>query len=295
MHKTVLLHEAVDALQVEPGNWYIDATFGRGGHTREILSRGGKVLALDVDTEAIEYGQTEFKSAISAEQVVLLRRNFSELAAAVKSAVGNSTFALDNLRGILFDFGTSSDQLLADHRGFGFTSSAPLDMRMDDRLGVTAEDLLRVLPVKQLEQLFKEHGEFAAYRLAPTIKKWIARFSAAEHPSAQELADLIAKHNPRTGHLHPATKIFQALRVAVNQEMDVISQVLVQIPNLLKQGRIITIAFHEGEDRLVKQQFVAWEKSGYGHRINKDVLTPGAVELEENPRSRSAKLRIFEV
>lgn len=295
MHKTVLLKEAVDALQVTPDCWYIDATFGRGGHTQEILARGGKVLALDVDAEAITYGQEAFKLELEAERLMLVRRNFADISEAVKLAVGNSAFSLDTVCGVLFDFGTSSDQLLADHRGFGFMSTSPLDMRMDDRLGVTAEDLLRVLTAKQLEQLFREQGEMNARRLAVLIKDWIAAFSPTQHPTAQELAVLIGKYTPRKGHLNPATKVFQALRMVVNQEAEVISQALDQLPHLIRHGRIVTISFHEGEDRLVKQQFAAWERSGYGHRVNKEVITPATAELESNPRSRSAKMRIFEV
>lgn len=295
MHKSVLLNEAIDALQITAGCWYIDSTFGRGGHTNEILKRGGKVLALDVDNEAIMYGQEAFKLEIEADQLILMRLNFSDISEAVKSAVGNSTFSLGALSGVLFDFGTSSDQLLADHRGFGFTSTSPLDMRMDDRLGVTAEDLLRVLPVKQLEQLFREQGEMNARRLAALLKDWIAQFSPQQHPTAKQLADVIARHSPRKGHLHPATKVFQALRMVVNQETDAIRQALLELPHLIKHGRIVTISFHEGEDRLVKQQFAEWERAVYGHRINKEVITPTSAELDANPRSRSAKLRIFEV
>ncbi len=294
-HRTVLLKEAVEALQVKADNWYIDATFGRGGHTQAILDQGGKVIAFDVDQEAITFGQTEFSSPISQGNLILIRENFEKLAAKVQELQLKTT--IDQVQGILFDFGTSTEQLTSIDRGFSFESDRSLDMRMDQRLGVTALDLLNVLPENQLTQLFIEYGgEHEAKYLAKAIKKWLAEYGPAQAMTGKDLADLVVryKREPRT-KLHPATKVFQALRIAVNRELDSLQAGLDQVNHISHSGmRVVTIAFHEGEDRIVKHVFAQWEKQHRGQRINKEIMTPGAEEVEANPRSRSAKMRIFE-
>lgn len=285
-----MLQEAVEALQVKPQAWYVDATFGRGGHTREILHRGGNVVALDVDQDAIAYGHSTFASQITDGELILLRENFDHLASAI-----NHLPIANQIQGILFDFGTSVDQLTDVQRGFSFDSDAPLDMRMDNRLGVTAADLLNVLSEKQLTHLLIEYG---GEHQARAIAKAIVRNREHGQPltTTKSLADLVtAVKNHYRDKLHPATKVFQALRMAVNSEPDAITQVLPQAWQIVSPaGRIVTIAFHEGEDRPVKLIFKQWEEAGKGTSITDKPLTPSDQEVTINPRSRSAKLRIFE-
>lgn len=282
--------EALENLAITADAWYIDATFGRGGHTRAILNQGGQVIAFDFDQEAIEFGQTEFADQLQAGHLILVRSNFDQLEKEVKQT------GVSDIHGILFDFGTSTNQLMADDRGFSFNSPAPLDMRMDQRLGVTALDLLNVLPEKQLAELFKEMGgEWEGKSIAKAIKRKQVMQQGLLKINAQQLAELIAQTKRDThSKLHPATKVFQALRIAVNQELDSISQALPQALSLLKKGgRIVTIAFHEGEDRIVKRTFRAWEQAGKGSEINR--IEPSETEVAQNPRARSARMRVFEV
>jgi len=289
-HISVMAQEVTEYLHVQPGKWYVDATFGRGGHTQSILNQGGLVIAFDMDQDAIEFGQSAFAESISKGQLILLRSNFDQLLTQVQA------LKIDSIQGILFDFGTSTNQLMSDSRGFSFNSASPLDMRMDMRLGVTALDLLNVLPEKQLADLFKDMGgEWEAKSVAKAIKRKQAMQQGLLKINAQELAEVItrAKRDKRS-KLHPATKVFQALRIAVNQELDNISQVLPQARQVLsKGGRIITIAFHEGEDRLVKKTFRAWAQAQQGSEVIR--LQPSDAELAQNPRARSAQMRVFEV
>jgi 16S rRNA (cytosine1402-N4)-methyltransferase len=291
-HISVLLAEAVEALNVHTGNWYIDGTFGRGGHTAEILKNGGNVIAFDVDQEAIAFGQERFQQEIAAGQLILLRENFDRL----QQVIGQLREAgkINEVAGALFDFGTSSDQLKDETRGFSFTGDADLDMRMDDRLGVKAKDLLAILPEKQLMQLFIElGGEHEAKAIARAI---VYQRQTRPIQTTYELSDLVSRtKREKRGHLHAATKVFQALRIAVNSELDSIQSLLPQVYRVLAEdGRVVTISFHEGEDRIVKQQFKEWEKNNQGVNVTKDIITAGAEELDRNPRARSAKLRIFQ-
>lgn len=289
-HVTVFLQEAVTALNVQPDAWYIDATYGRGGHSREIIARGGRVVAFDVDQEAIEYAQTHEQQLIEQHKLLLIRANFDQLQTELSRV--SATQPLD-IKGILFDFGTSTNQLMSPTRGFSFESESPLDMRMDQRLGVTAEDMLRVLTEKQLSEAFAHWGgEREAKATARAAKTYVLAHTPV---TAKGLAEAITKaKREKRGKLHPATKVFQALRILVNTELDSIEQALPQALKLLKKdGRIVTIAFHEGEDRLAKRYFAQWEKEGRGYRSPKDAVVASTQELELNPRARSAKLRTF--
>lgn len=298
-HVSVLKSEALAALQVQPGSWYIDATFGRGGHTAEILKQGGKVIAFDVDQDAISYGQAHFAKELEAGQLILVHQNFDKLSETWKSLQTgkleqNSLSEIQNaeISGILFDFGVSSPQLTDPDRGFSFQHDGPLDMRMDKRLGVQAKDLLAVLPEKQLaEMLWVYGGEEQSRKIAKMI---VDHRSSVPFTTTQHLADSIARIKPRTGHLHPATKTFQALRIAVNSELDSIEQALPQALEVVKAGgRVVTISFHEGEDRLAKHRFQDWERHGKGQMLDKKAIIPTEEELTHNPRARSAKLRTF--
>ncbi len=291
-HVTVLLEEAVAALDVQPDHWYIDGTFGRGGHTQAISDKGGKVLAFDVDAEAIQFGQEKFAREIEQGKVIIVRENFEKLGQVIEKLKTENN--IDHIHGILFDFGTSTNQLKNAERGFSFIGEGDLDMRMDDRLGVKAKDLLAIVSEKQLSDMFLIYGgEHEAKKIAKAIAETRKRRPIQ---TVQELRTLIERvKRERRSHLHPATKIFQALRIAVNDELTSIEHVLPQaLAHLSAGGRIITIGFHEGEDRIAKYAFKEWEKEHKGRMINKEVILPSKEEIQKNTRARSAKMRIFE-
>ena len=284
-----MLEDAVAALQIESDQWYVDGTFGRGGHTQRILELGGKVIAFDFDQEAINFGKEKFATPIKNNQLILLRENFSHLADTILSL--QKANQVTQINGILLDFGTSTQQLTSQERGFSFEGEGPLDMRMDQRLGVQAQDLLAIIPEKQLVELFRDMGgENDAHRIVKAIKK-----SPKPVTTTKQLADLVLKvKGKRNSKIHPATKVFQALRIAVNTELDNISEMLPQALNLLKNGgKIVTIAFHEGEDKIVKHTFKSWENRKLGYNETKKPLTPSEEEVYTNQRARSAKMRIF--
>ena len=286
IHQPAMLNEVMQYLQVKDGDWYLDATFGRGGHTEAILNNKGKVLALDCDQEAITYGQKIYQKAISLKKLILVKSNFINLEQVAKAN------HLSRFSGILFDFGASSDQLLAPNRGFSFQTDSFLDMRMDQELGVTAHDLLAVLSLKQLTNIFKTYGgEAQAYQIAKEIKK-----QPTAPKTTSELSTLITRlKNSRSSKLHPATKVFQALRIAVNTELENIQLALPGAFLLLNPGgRLLTLSFHEGEDRIVKNYFKSLSKSGLGKLLTEKPIKPSALELKNNIRARSSRLRALE-
>lgn len=281
-----MMTEVLAAFAPKPGQWFIDATFGQGGHSRALMEKGVNILGFDHDHQAIDQANEIFADQVKSGQLILIRENFLHL----KKAIANHPEASKlEFSGILFDFGTSSNQLMDQVRGFSFTGEGPLDMRMDNRLGVRAADLLGALSEKQLEVMFSEYG---GEEKARSIAKAIVRQRAsAPITTTSQLVDLIKKIKRQQGTLHPATKVFQALRIAVNLELDNIALGLPQALEVVKNGVIITLAFHEGEDRLAKHFFVASGKQGKGDLSA--LQTPSAEELKENPRARSTKMRVF--
>ncbi len=279
----MLLAEAVEALQVRPGKWYVDATLGGGGHTRAILDCGGKVLGVDHDRRAIERATHELEKEIKRGNVIVRKANFVEMSMLTKR---------EHLpiSGILFDLGMSSLQL-AEKRGFSFVDET-LDMRMDEELGVTAKDLVNVLSQEELKMLFRRYGEetragSVAARIVDARKKRPIR-------AARELAQIISENRSVRG-LHPATKVFQALRIAVNDELNNLRKALPQAIELVQPGgRVVVISFHSLEDRIVKQCFRSYSDSGKASILTKKPVLPSQSEVAENPRSRSAKLRVAE-
>lgn len=288
LHQPVMVEEVLKSLEIKSGEWYIDGTFGRGGHTRQLLKAGANVIAFDHDETAIEYGQQEFKQEISEGKLILVRENFNKLRQKL-----NEMNSQVQISGILFDFGTSVDQLKNTERGFSFETDAELDMRMDDRLGVKAKDLLAILNAKQLEDLFRnEGGEEESRSIAQAIVKQRTKEMIT---TTRQLTDLIEQTKKRKiGHLNPATKVFQALRIAVNSEMENIQEALPQAFEILQpNGRLVTISFHEGEDRQVKKFFQKKEEQQKGHSVYKKPLQPTEEEIYKNQKARSAKLRAF--
>lgn len=282
-HTPVMPQQVLEFLQVKPGKTYLDATIGLGGHTREMLKKGARVIGLDQDQQALEILsntlQPEFPNLLT-----LTHGNFSHLTDHLQN---QSINAFD---GMLFDLGTSALQLEDPNRGFSFTSDQSLDMRMNQDLLVTAKDLVNGLSRKELYEMFTH---FSQEKHARSIADLIIRARQIKPiESAKELADMIETHIPRQGHLHPATKVFQALRMAVNDELNSLTKALPKAVSLLQpKGRLVVISFHEGEDRIVKHFLSDHERTHALTVLTSKPLTPSETEIKANPRSRSAKLR----
>ncbi len=294
LHQPVMLDQAIKGLNIQAEAWYVDATFGRGGHTSAILQQNANVIAFDFDQQAIEYGEQKFAAEIAEKKLVLVRANFAQLVNKIGQL--KTTIKIGQIKGILFDFGTTQDQLKSATRGFSFDQpDNELDMRMDQRLGVKASDLLMVLTTQQLADLFKNYGgESQAFKIAKAINRYRGKNRTQPITTVGQLTSIIDQVKARTGKLHPATKVFQALRIAVNDELSNIEQGLEQSLKILNApARIVTIAFHQGEDRIAKQTFKKWAEQGQGEILTDKPLTASETEIEDNPASRSAKLRIF--
>lgn len=294
-HITVMLKEAIDHLQIEAGKWYVDCTFGRGGHTAEIIKRGGKVVAFDFDQESVDRGKENFSKEIKNKKLILIRENFNKLTEVLEKIKKENK--IKEISGILFDFGTSTDQLMSENRGFSFSNEyAELDMRMDNRLGVKASDLLKVLTTKEVTKIFKEFGgERKAKAIAKNIEKMKAENPNNLNTVGALLMAVLQVYGDKRGKTNPATKVFQALRIVVNDEINNIDQALPQaLSNIKPGGKIVTIAFHEGEDRLAKKTFNKWNIAKKGKKVTSKAVKPTEEEINKNPRSRSARLRAFE-
>jgi 16S rRNA (cytosine1402-N4)-methyltransferase len=299
-HIPVLYKEVLAGLQPRPGGRYIDATLGAAGHAAGILAASapdGRLLGLDADPEAVTFAGQHLRPF--GERVILQVANFRQIKT-VALALG-----FGQVDGILMDLGLSSRQLSDPERGFSFSRDGPLDMRMDPSQGRSAADLVNHLPQAELADLLWRYGEERHSRR-------IARAIVAARPvtTTKELADLVEHTVRRREKIHPATRTFQALRIAVNDELEALSQALVQARDLLRpQGRLAIIAFHSLEDRLVKRFYQQESRDCLcppeilicvcQHRATLRVLTskpvrPTAEEVARNPRSRSARLRIAE-
>lgn len=287
-HTTVLLNETIDYLQVIKGKMYIDATLGGGGHTGKIIEKGGIVLGIDADEEALEFVKKNFQFPISNFQLRLVKGNFKDID---KIASENN---LVKAAGAILDLGVSSHQLEKAERGFSFMKDGPLDMRMDQELGVKAADLLHILTKSELsELLFKMGEERFANRIADAIVR-VRKEKPIE--TTKELVDTVRGVVPNyKTEINPATRVFQALRIVINDELNSLREGLPKILDLIEsRGRICIISFHSLEDRIVKHQFREWEEKDMGHVITKKPVTPSLSEIEKNRRSRSSKLRVFE-
>ncbi len=289
-HKPVLLKETIELLQIQPGQWYIDATLGSAGHTIEILKLGGQVLGIDQDPKAIDRSLANLEAIheLSLPEHQFVNANYSHLKTIARQQ------GLNQVSGILFDLGVSSEQLADPQTGLSFQTDSPLDMRLDPNLQVTAANLINTLSEKQLIQLF---SEFSDEPKSKAIAQLIIR-TRKHQPitSTKQLALLAVKAyagRTKIHGLHPATKIFQALRIAVNSELDNLTQALPQALELLNPGgRLAVISFHSGEDRLVKH-FIR-QNSKSLQEITQKPVQPTQIEININPRARSAKLRVAE-
>ena len=305
MHVPVLLRECIEGLNIRPDGIYVDGTLGRAGHSLEIVKRleTGRLIGIDRDETAIQ--EAEKKLSAFREKVTLVHGNFRELSKILDQ------LGVAQADGMLFDLGVSSPQLDDASRGFSYMQDAPLDMRMDKSASLTAYDVVNTWPESELKRILFEYGE---ERYAPKIAAAIAKRRGVKPiESTQELAELIRSAMPGAAlreKQHPAKRSFQAIRIAVNDELASISDMLASAVEYLKPGgRLAVISFHSLEDRLVKNAFLSREKGctcphdfpvcvcGFKQTlktITKKPVTAGKEELEKNPRARSAKLRIAE-
>ena len=288
-HKPVLLEKTIDLLQIKPGKRYIDATLGGGGHTDRILSLGGRVLGIDVDQDAIDY----VSQNINNKNLVLAKGNFVDLE---KIAHLNG---FEKVWGILFDLGVSSHQIDSSERGFSFLRNGPLDMRMDKDLSLTAEYLVNVLEKGELYELFNRLGQESHASAISRAITGARRVKAIK--TTDELLEVIKKAYGYREDLSDfdknkiGQKVFQALRIAVNNELENIEKALPQAVSLLESGgRIAVISFHSLEDRIVKKIFKEFEKQNLGKAVIEKPIVPDDKEMRQNSRSKSSKLRVFE-
>jgi 16S rRNA (cytosine1402-N4)-methyltransferase len=299
-HIPVLYDQVLAGLQVRPGGTYVDATVGGGGHATGILDASapdGRLLGLDADPEAAAFAREALRPF--GERAIVHHANFRDL----ENVAVSLGFA--QVDGLLMDLGFSSRQMANPQRGFSFSQDGPLDMRMDPSHGPSAADLVNSLPEAELADLLWRYGEERHSRR-------IARAIVAARPLATtgQLASLVARLIGHREKIHPATRTFQALRIAVNDELDALAQALPQARDLLRpRGRLAVISFHSLEDRLAKQFYQRETRDCIcppetpvcvcGHRatlriITRKPLRPDEAEIARNPRSRSAKLRIAE-
>ncbi|HEY2843820.1 MAG TPA: 16S rRNA (cytosine(1402)-N(4))-methyltransferase RsmH [Bryobacteraceae bacterium] len=285
MHLPVMPAEALSLLNVRSDGMYLDATAGLGGHTRLIAERltTGVVIANDRDPESLEIARRN--TADLSDRIRFIHGPFTRLEGALAAA------GVSKLDGLLADLGVSRHQLTSEARGFSFMADGPLDMRMDQTRGMTAADLVNHTDEKTLADLIYQLGE---ERRARNVARAIVR--ARPIRSTLHLADVVLRAVHRTGRLHPATKTFMALRMAVNDEPGELDGLLKIGPGLLASGgRMVVISFMSIDDRKVKERFRDLAKSGAATLLTKHPLQPGDEEIAGNPASRSAKLRALEM
>ena len=288
MHIPVLLNEILKYLNPRPNQNFVDATVGDGGHARAILENiapNGKLIAVDRDVDSVVRAKSNLKEF--ENRVLFVNDSFGNILKIVEEG------GFNRIKGILFDFGMSTNQLENSGRGFSFQRDEVLDMRYDIKTQVTAEDVLNNYSEAELVRIFKEFGEEPkALKTAAAIIK--AR-GEKRIKTTGELVRIIEKIIKRRGKIHPATKIFQALRIEVNQELMEIERALVDVPKVLPNGgRAAFISFHSLEDRLIKNWAKDLNRKNVIKILNKKPLTASAEELKANPKSRSAKLRVIE-
>jgi 16S rRNA (cytosine1402-N4)-methyltransferase len=298
-HTPVLTREVLYYLNCKKGGVYIDSTLGGGGHSKAILESiypQGLLIGIDQDIKAIEVAKKELKNYI--DKVKLVKGNFKNLENIL------ADLKIKAISGIIFDLGVSFHQLRKKERGFSFKEDGHLDMRMDLRQKFNADILINSYSEKDLTEIFEKYGE-------ERFSKRIARRIVIERKkkaitTTKQLADLVIRSLPRTKkrhtwRIHPATRIFQAIRIEVNQELEALEKGLNQAIRVLEdKGKICVISYHSLEDRIVKNKFKEWEKEGLNQKnynlkiITKKPIRPSLEEIKKNPKARSAKLRVAE-
>jgi len=288
VHRAVLLQEVLENLKPAPGKKILDCTVGGGGHSRfilELITPGGKLIGIDQDSSALKTASERLKGF--EKETVLIKGNFRD----AKSILTKQ--GLGKVDGVLYDLGLSSLQLEEGERGFSIKLNAPLDMRMDRGQKINAGNLVNKISEPDLKGILKSLGE---ERQAGRI----ARAIVSRRPimTTHQLAETVLRAIPakrRSARIHPATRTFQALRIAVNDELGALNEALDNLPGIVKEGgRICIISFHSLEDRIVKHRFKAYKKANILNIVTKKPITPEREEILINPRSRSAKLRVAE-
>ena len=289
LHHPVMLTEVIDYLDLRPGYTIVDATIGLGGHSAEIAKRispGGRLIGIDRDQESLEVARERLKDAgVLCE---FIHSNFADIDSVLQR------LNIKEIDGILFDLGVSTFQLAASERGFSFQNEGPLDMRLDRSSYISAYDLINNLNEEEISALLWNFGQ----------ERWhnrIARLLVKErqaHPIATtlELSQIVTRavpHRFRYGRVHPATRTFQAVRIAVNRELEALTGALEKSVDFLKDSRrTCVISFHSLEDRIVKHTFRRLAQEGRMDPVTPKPLTPGPAEVKSNPSSRSAKMRV---
>lgn len=291
LHVPVMLEEVIDYLKLKPGQVIVDATMGNGGHSLEILKRitpGGRLIGLDRDEDSLEICRQRLSAFKGSCE--FMHANFSELGLVLEK------LGVDKIDGILFDLGISTYQLRNPQRGFSFQDEGPLDMRLDKSSYISAYDLVNNLNEDELSCVLWNFGQ----------ERWhnrIARLLVEERrnnpiATTKQLADLVMRAIPQRYRrsyyrIHPATRTFQAIRIAVNRELEILEGAIKKAVAILNtQARICVISFHSLEDRIVKHTFRALKAEGIIDIITPKPLTPAAGEVDRNPSSRSSKLRV---
>ncbi len=291
-HYPVMMNEVMEMfaqVKVESPKNYLDGTFGRGGHAQEFEKRFGSdmsIYALDKDKEAIDFAHEKWEQKIKNKKFFIEQASFASIDSVIESRNWPQKYDM-----ILLDLGVSSPQLDQGSRGFSFYHHGPLDMRMDQRSPLTAEEIINLWSEEELVDIFKDYGEvFKPYNV---VKSIIRERQKGSITTTQELSSLIERSvGWRKKGKHPATQYFMALRLVVNRELEDLKDGLQALmKRLVPGGRLVVISFHSLEDRVVKQVF---KKSEFGQVVNKKVVKPTRAEEVENKRSRSAKLRAFE-
>ena len=286
-HTPVMLEEVLQWLQIKPDGIYVDATLGAGGHSAAIAQKltSGRLISLDQDERALQLARENLKPW--KERVTLVKSPFSAIAEAARE------LGIPKVDGVLADLGVSSMQLDEGARGFSFREAGPLDMRMNSASTLTADEIVNQWSEKEIaDLLYREADEHDSRRIAKAIVR------ARPLRDTAHLATTVAGARKQWGRqrLHPATKTFLALRIAVNREMEELGQFLSRTPATMNSGaRWVILSYHSREDRLVKRAFQEGERNGTLRVLTRHVIQPTEIELANNPRSRSAKLRCAEV
>jgi 16S rRNA (cytosine1402-N4)-methyltransferase len=292
-HIPVLIDEAVQGLAIRENGVYVDATVGFGGYTELIASQlgSGKVIGIDADKQALNLVEKRLSAQIEEGKIILKHNNFRFIEQVL------AELRINSVDGIVADLGLSSMELDDISRGFSFRDEAPLDMRFDiNSDGMTAEDIVNTYSQDDLTYIFKSLGdEPFSGRIARVI---VENRKKKAIKTTTDLVNIIMSIVPAKfakKSIHPATRVFQALRMEVNDEIGALNSLLASALNLLNSsGRLAIVSFHSGEDRIVKNVFRDWKMEGFVNVLTKKPIIPSELELNENPRSRSAKLRIIE-
>lgn len=292
-HIPVLMNEAVQDLAIRENGIYVDATLGFGGYTELIAGQlgSGKVIGIDADRQALNLVENRLSTQIAEGKIILKHSNFRFIEQVL------AELRIESVDGIVADLGLSSMELDDVSRGFSFKDEAPLDMRFDTSSdSVTAADIVNTYSQDDLADLFRSLGdEPFAGRIARVI---VENRKKKAIKTTTQLVDIILSIVPSKfakKSIHPATRVFQALRMEVNDEIGALNSLLASSLNLLNSsGRLAIVSFHSGEDRIVKNTFREWKSQGFVNILTKKPITPSELELGANPRSRSAKLRIIE-